>query len=697
MLAFISVLDKLFALSRTTGDKDAMRCSQKRFVIELLLCSFLLIGFLGQGHAEELQQDPQDQQNGEPLKHLSLEQLGQIEVTTATKEPEEVWKTPAAVYVLTQEDIRRSGATNIPELLRLVPGVEVAQIDSDHWAIGIRGFQSGFSKGLLVLIDGRSVYTPLFEGVYWEVQDVVLEDVDRIEVIRGPGGTIWGANAVDGVINIITKSAKDTHGQLASVGGGSVDEGMGTFRYGGGNGRGFDYRVYGTAFADGPEHHLDNDNFDSWQMGQAGFRMDWSNQSPNSWTVQGDIYKGSDGERKQIGTYVPPALLTVDDSADVSGGNILGRWRHALDNGGDMQLQVYYDRTYRNGVQLGESRNTFDADFVNHLHLARHQDFIWGLGARVSPSTLIENAPTAVFLPLRQTDSVYSGFIQDEIPIVEERLSVILGTKLEHNNFSGFQVQPGARLLWTQNAHHTFWASITRAVRDPGRLDDDLQLTGFVQSNPLIYIRIEGDPSFKSESTVSTEAGYRTLISPKFYVDVSAFHNVYENLSSYGNIFFSNETVDGVSFLLINVPYANGLHGSGNGVEIAPDWKLFRWWELKGSYSYVQLDLSGTDTGTAAADMGSSPHHEVKIESHFDLSKRFELDPMYRYVSALASGPIPAYQTADLRFGWRFINHFELSVVGQNLFQPIHAEYAGDPGPLVFIRRSAYAKLTWVK
>ena len=674
-----------------------MRCTQKRSFVELTFCALLFLGVAGLVRAEDLPQNPADQPGDQSLKELSLEQLGQVEITTATKAPEEVWRTPAAVYVLTQDDIRRSGATSIPEVLRLVPGVEVAQVDSDHWAIGVRGFQSGFSKGLLVLIDGRSVYTPLFEGVYWEVQDVVLEDVERIEVIRGPGGTIWGPNAVDGVINIITKSAKDTHGQLASVGGGTVNEGMGTFRYGGGNGKGFDYRVYGTAFADGPEHHLDGDNFDTWQMGQAGFRMDWSNEGSNRWTLQGDLYRGSDGERKQVATYVPPALNTIDDSADVSGGNILARWQHKLDNGGDMQLQVYYDRTYRNGVQLGESRNTFDVDFVNHLRLARHQDFIWGVGARISPSNLIENAPTAVFLPLHETDSVYSGFIQDEIPIVKDKLSFTVGTKLEHNNFSGFQVQPSARLLWMQSPHRTFWASITRAVRDPGRLDDDLQLTGFVQNNPLIYLRIEGDPSFKSESTVSTEAGYRTLLSPKFYVDVDAFHNVYENLSSYGNIFFTNETDQGVSFLLINVPYANGLHGSGNGVEIAPDWKPFSWWELKGSYSYVSLNISGSDSGTAAGDMGASPNHEVKIESHFDIGKRFELDPTYRYVSALAAGPIPAYQTADLRFGWHFVNHFELSLVGQNLFQPFHAEYGGDPGPLVYIRRSAYAKLTWVK
>src|SRR3984957_16629254 len=236
----------------------------------ILILMFQIVSPTGWARAQQT-----DANSSDDLKNLSLEQLGDVEVTTASKEPEEVWNTPAAIYVLTQEDIRRSGATNVPDILRLVPGVEVARIDSDHWAVGIRGFGSEFSKSVLVLIDGRSVYTPLFAGVYWELQNVLLEDVERIEVIRGPGGTIWGANAVNGVINIITKSTKDTHGALASVSGGNVDQGMGAFHYGGGNGRNFDFRIYGMAFGRAAEFHPDHVNFDEWQMGQGGFRTDW--------------------------------------------------------------------------------------------------------------------------------------------------------------------------------------------------------------------------------------------------------------------------------------------------------------------------------------------------------------------------------------------------------------------------------------
>jgi iron complex outermembrane receptor protein len=250
---------------------------------------------------------------------LTLAQLGDVQVTSVSKEPVKVQQTPAAIYVLTQEDIRRSGATSIPELLRLVPGVEVARIDSDHWSVGIRGFGSEFSKSVLVLIDGRSVYSPLFSGVYWNVQNVMLEDVNRIEVIRGPGGTIWGANAVNGVINIITKDAKDTHGALMSSSGGNVDEGMGAFRYGTGNGRGLDFRVYGIAFARAAEFHPDHSPFDQWQTGQGGFRTDWHLNQRDSLTVQGDMYKGYDGERVNISLYAPPSQTTFNDSHDVSG------------------------------------------------------------------------------------------------------------------------------------------------------------------------------------------------------------------------------------------------------------------------------------------------------------------------------------------------------------------------------------------
>ncbi len=647
-------------------------------------------------------------QSNEPLKELSLEQLGNVEVTTVSKEPEEVWKTPAAIYVLTGDDIRRSGATTIPDALRLVPGVEVAQIDSDHWAVGIRGFGSEFSKSVLVLIDGRSVYSPLFSGVYWNVQNVMLEDVDRIEVIRGPGGTIWGANAVNGVVNIITKSAKNTHGGLVSVSGGNVDQGTGDFRYGGRNGR-FNYRVYGLGFGRAAEYHPDNSSFDDWQTGQAGFRTDTQVNSRDTLTLQGDMYKGYDGERVAISFYTPPSSEYLDAPHNVAGGNLLGRWHRQIDADSDLQFQAYYDRTSRLSPQLDEIRNTYDVDFLYHRNVSVRHNLLIGAGGRWSADNITQKFATLNFVPNQETDSIYSWFLQDQISIVPDRLSVVLGSKFEHNNYSGFEVQPNARLLWTPSDRESFWAAITRAVRTPSRLDQDLQLTELVTANPPIYFRVLGSPNFESEQLLGTEAGYRRLLRAKLYLDAAFFYNDYNDLYGYGTTSIFLEPSPAPPHAVVQVPLANATAGDTTGFEIAPDWKPLNWWELRGSYSYLHLyvhdraGVAGSFNGlVTASDNGSSPHHQVEAQSLTRLPKNFELDLTFRYVSALPAqtsipaGPtVGAYSTADARLAWHPVHDFELSFVGQNLLQPYHPEFGGDDGPLVGIRRSYYAKITW--
>src|SRR2546430_4864505 len=343
----------------------------------LLVTVLLVVGLVSTSWGESRQS------NEEAVGHLtqiSLEHLGDIEVTTASKDPVTASLTPAAIYVITQEDIRRSGATSIPEILRLAPGVEVARIDSDTWSIGVRGFGSSLSRSVLVLIDGRSVYTPLFAGVWWQVQDTPLEDIERIEVIRGPGGTIWGANAVNAVINIITKNARDTHGVLASAGGGNLDQGFLNFRYGAGNGKTFDYRVYGKAFTRGPEFHANNRQFDDWRMAQTGFRTDWGLHNRDTLTVQGDLYNGDAGQSVGITTYTAPYSTNVEQNGEVAGGNLLARWKHVFGEGSDIQLQTYYDRTDRTQPNFAETRDTFDIDFIHHLVLPGRQNFLWGLG-----------------------------------------------------------------------------------------------------------------------------------------------------------------------------------------------------------------------------------------------------------------------------------------------------------------------------
>ncbi|HEY3971569.1 MAG TPA: TonB-dependent receptor [Candidatus Sulfotelmatobacter sp.] len=676
---------------------DARYWTAIRLFLDILSCLLLGAGLAGTSWAD----GPESDQNSSvTLKHLSLEQLGDVEVTTASKEPEQVWRTPAAVYVLTQEDIRRSGATSIPEVLRLVPGVEVARVNSSVWAVGIRGFGSGFSKSVLVLIDGRSVYTPLFAGVEWNLQNLLLADVDRIEVIRGPGGTIWGSNAVNGVINIITKSAKETHGELATAGAGNSDRGAGAIRYGGGHGDGFDYRAYAIGFGRSPGYHVNGDNYDDWQLGQAGFRADSSPTARDRLTVQGDLYKGHIGQQIGIAYLSPPAQLNVDGTQYVSGGNLLARWRRELSGGSDFQVQAYYDRTYRLGPQLGETRNTFDFDAIHHFVLQRNE-IVWGLGARWSPSDLIQTVATVNFLPHHEADNLYSLFAQDQIAIVQNKLWLTVGSKFEHNIFTGWENQPSGRVLWTPTPHQTFWGAVSRAVRTPSRVDEDLQLTGFVSNAPPapLYVCVCDNGKFVSETLLSYEAGYRKLVNSRLYLVVAAFHNKYNDLESYGNATVSIVSSPPPGYTLLSLPFANGIMGSTNGGEIAPDWKAARWMELKASYSYLSMDLldkpTHTKTSYVSTYEGSSPHHEATAQAILTLPKRFEFDPAYRYVAALPAQGVKSYSTADAWLGWNLASRLELSVTGQNLLQPHHAEFGGDPTGLVGVKRSVYGQVTW--
>jgi iron complex outermembrane recepter protein len=674
-------------------------------------CLAGIIGFLlvstQQLLSESPHNGPSDTGSAQDLKQMSLEQLGNVEVTTASKKPEQIWQTPAAIYVLTQEDIRRSGVTTIPEALRLVPGVEVARIDSDHWAVGVRGFGGEFSKSLLVLIDGRSVYSPLFAGVYWQVQDTLLEDVDRIEVIRGPGGTIWGANAVNGIINIITGNAKDTHGTLASLGGGDIDQATGGWRFGGANGKGIDYRVYGKGFIRNHEFNPDGVHFDEWRMGQLGFRTDWMTNARDTLNVQGDMYIGRDGERVDASYYSPPSVVLINSPNSTSGGNVIAGWRRQMSENSDIEARTYFDRTTRFSPQADETRNTYDLDLLYHFRVEGRQDALLGAGARWSHDDITQKLETLSFTPPQETDSIYSWFIQDQIKMVPNRLSLILGSKFEHNNRSGFEVQPNGRLLWTPTPHQTVWGAFTRAVRTPSRLDQDLQLSDFIEAvppTPAYFLRVVGSKDFRSERLLGTEAGYRTLVASRLYLDLCVFRNEYNDLYGYGAGSVFLERTPTPAHFVLQAPLANALKGDTSGGEIAPDWKPAQWLEVKGSYSYLHLyvhDKAGfTDTSNTAVDNGSSPHHQVVLQGRFHIPEGFEFDPTYRYVSSLPFQNVAAYHTADARFGWQPSPHWDLSLAGRNLLQPHHPEFGSyvytNPAS-VGIEREIYAKITWTR
>jgi iron complex outermembrane receptor protein len=632
----------------------------------------------------------------EPLKRLSLEQLAQTEITSVSKEPVSAFQTPAAIRILTHDEIINSGARTIADVLRLVPGVEVGQIDSNEWAVGVRGFQGKLSRAVLVLIDGRSVYTPLFAGVYWEMQDVMLEDIDRIEIIRGPAGTIWGSNAVNGVINIITKNARNTHGMLVTVGGGTMQQGFADWRYGAGNDD-LSYRVWGKAFNTGAQHHSDGKNFDDWRRGQAGFRIDWKSSDRDAITIQGDGYSAEAGQSVRLNFFSPPSNPVVEGNRRFNGQNIMASWRRVLSPASDFQLLTYYDRTQREELSYKEVRHTFDADFIHHLAWGR-QDITWGLGTRISPSTFIQKVPTVDFLPHDDTYNIFSAFLQDDLVLVRDRLNLTIGSKFEHTTYSGFNYQPGARLAWTPNRQHILWGAVTRAVRTASRIEEGFNLSALAAPNPPIFFRLVGDGKFEPEESIGYELGYRKYLTSLGFFSASLFHNRYDDLLSIESRPGELETTP-VPHQVIPLDLRNGILAKSTGGELTALWDAREWMRLRVSYAYVHVDAkrkpASNDASTVRQLEGDTPRHKVVIQDSITLPREFQLDLTYRYVSAIPNQLIKGYSTADFSLRRPLGRQFEVQLVGRNLLQPSHAEYGGNPGGLVGIRRSGYVSLTW--
>ncbi len=646
------------------------------------------------------------------LKALSLEELSALEVTTPSKEPQRALKVPVAIYVITGDDIRRSGATCIPEALRSAPGVEVERIDGNKWSIGIRGFGSRLSRSVLVLMDGRTVYTTLFAGTYWEVQDTYMDDIDRIEVIRGPGGTIWGPNAVDGVINVITKSSKETQGIRASATGGTYEQGAADARYGGQSGN-LSYRFYGKGFTRAPEYHPDGQNFDDWRAAQGGFRLDWKRGNRDDFTLQGDIYDEKAGEQVNATSYSPPYTQNINGNALLAGGNVLARWKRTSGEGDDIQVQLYYDRTSRHEPNLADIRNTFDADFQQRIKAPARQEISWGLGGR---AFLIDD-PVVVsglqFLPVKRTDWLATGFLQDEIGLVKDRLTLTLGTKLLKTNFTGVEFEPSARLAWTPSDRHTFWAAYTHAVRTPSDAEENFSLLGYVGPvTPTLqaFARFNPNTSFAPEQLNGFEAGYRRLFRKNVYFDLSTFLNHYHNLFSEDLVGgFAYESTPAPLHLVLPAQFRNDLYGRTEGFEIAPEWRPAPFWRLRASYSYLDMHIrtvpGAPEVGTAKNIEGGSPRSEVAFQSDLDIAKTMQFGVRYRYISDLScpatssSGQcetVAGYSSADVRFAWKPRPAWEIAAVGQNLLQPRHIEDVGDPTTLVGIVRGGYLKLTWI-
>jgi iron complex outermembrane recepter protein len=652
---------------------------------------------------------PQQASDIPDVTAMSMEDLMNMQVTSVSKRSQKLADAAGAVFVITQDDIRRSGATNIPEALRMVPGIQVARIDENKWAIASRGFNGRFDNKLLVLIDGRSVYTPLFSGVYWNVQDVMLEDVDRIEVIRGPGATLWGANAVDGVINIITKPAQSTQSAVVTAGGGTEERGATNVRYGGKVGQDTYYRAYGKYFNFGPSVYPNtdlaaNDNWDAWR---GGFRTDWSPSGPNSLTLQGDVHRSKFGETLTIPSLTAPFTDTFPNQGSFSGGNILGRWNHAFATS-TMSLQMYYDHTKLIDDSLFTDRqNIFDIDFQHSFHPGSNHEVVWGLGYRAINDNN-DSSFTVAIQPNRLTLNQFSAFAQDEISFADRRLRLTLGSKLEHNEFTGFDFEPNARLLWNLTKTQSVWTAVSRAVRTPAITEEGLQLNSAVippggpgNPTPLPAIAaILGNHQFQSEDLLAYELGYRMQVSSNFSADVATFYNQYSNLRTAEP---GPPVVEGSPIptdVLVPFVAANNMGGGTYGGEVFGDWRVLPKWRLLGSYSYLQMSLRKNSNSLDPLPdnpAGSSPHNQVYLRSSLDLGRHFEHDFIVRHVGSLPGLNIPSYNSLDMHVSWKAASGIELSIGSQNLLNDRHLEFIPDflnTAPTE-VKRTVYGQITW--
>lgn len=610
------------------------------------------------------------------LSQVSLEDLMNIKVTSVSKKEQKMSQAAAAIFVITQEDIVRSGATNIPDLLRMVPGMDVSQINANTWAVSARGFNDQFSNKLLVLIDGRAVYTPLLGGVNWDTQDVPLEDIDRIEVIRGPGAVIWGANAVNGVINIVTKKAADTQGALVTAGGGTEVQAEGTVQYGGTICGNTAYRVFSDYFDDNSLPAVGGGSGeDNWNLLHGGFRADSKISSRDSLTVQGDLYTGQEGATIiHVFSVEPPVAGNLNVDTQLSGGNILGRWDHTFSSRSDTTFQFYFDNYERNGPESEETRNTVDFDFSQHWVWGSRQDVIWGAGYRRTWDNTLGTIDQA-FNPPDAALQLFTFFVQDTILLQPDRLFSTVGTKVENNYFTGFELEPSVRLAWTPSNWLTFWSAVSRAERSPTQRNIGLNAALGVLPDPSgsstpVESVLYGNPTFQSEHVVAYEAGFRAQANKRLSIDVSAFFNHYDHLETLepGPEVF--EPSPAPARFVMPITFGNLMYGTTEGGELSTNLKLTDRWTLSPGYAFLEMHLhtepSSLDTTSVTEYQGSNPQHQAQLRSHVDLSHGLSWDASAYFVGALPIQGVP------ILYAHRYATAMEAG--GRGGYQPGGAE-----------------------
>ncbi|HVV02456.1 MAG TPA: TonB-dependent receptor [Verrucomicrobiae bacterium] len=633
----------------------------------------LVLGWIFSAHAaEDVSPDlaaASEAQSVAAYKGMSLEELMNQDVTSVSRQPEPYREAPASIQVVTHDDIVDFGAASIPEALRLADNLDVAQASSSTWHISARGFNSSVGNKLLVLVDGRSIYTPLFSGVIWNQQDYLMEDLDRIEVISGPGGTLWGENAVNGVINIVTKDAKETQGLYTEVGGGTWLQDFVGLRYGGMISSNTYFRVYGKYFDRGPEEYRDGSSaHDGWNRGQAGFRVDADAAAGNPLTVEGegfggfsDVMPGGEGTPKATGT--------------TSGGHILGRWTHTFAEDSDFNLQMYYDRTDLEAPfqglgaippgPLGDALDTYDLDFQDRFGLGTRQRITWGAEYRFTHD-VVSQAPLVAFLPAVLDQNLFSAFLQDEIKLYRE-LYLTLGSKIEHNDYTGLEYEPSARLQLNLTEHQTLWGAVSRAIRAPSRYDRDLY-----EPNPAYSLLLVGNDTFRSEDVIAYELGYRAQLAKRVSGSIAGFFNQYDHLRTLN---LRNSTT-------LPAIFENNLRGYTYGTEISLTYQALDWWRLHAGYDLLEEHLRTGPGGDLQGGLAETadPKHQVFLRSSMDLPGRVSLNAALRWIDTIQNnsgavvGRVPAYAELDLRLAWQATKNVEFSIVGQNLLHEQHLE-----------------------
>ena len=642
------------------------------------------------------------------LSAMSLEDLMKVEVRSVSRKDQPLAHTPGAVFVITQEDIRRSGASSIPELLRMVPGIQVAQISSSQWAVSARGFNSRLADKMQVLIDGRSVYNDLYGGVFWDQNDVLLEDVERIEVIRGPGATMWGSNAVNGVINVITKKAQDTQGGLAVAETGKAERSGGAVRYGGRAGDNLYYRAYTKYFDSGNFQRADGSPaFDGWESVRGGGRLDWDPNQRDTLSFSGDVYRGNG--RQELNPTAPYVTgQGFPDTIGFSGGYGLGRWERRLANS-DFAVQIYYNREARQEYIGAGTLHTVDFDFQHHIRLGARHDLIWGMGSRMMRDHA--DPGHTPFSGNAFRDNLLSAFVQDDIGLVRDRLVLTVGSKFEHNSYTGLEAEPNVRLMWTPTDAQSLWASVSRAVRLPTVQDRGLSMQQPYTGLPFVGAPTDpalaqlpvvadwlGNPRFRSEDVLAYEAGYRRQISSQVAVDVATFVNRYSDLQSMEQN--TPYVVAGPNpFLMVPFVYGNAMRGTTWGVETAATWRPADSWRLEASYSWLDGRLKyGSMTGVPFESDPSlhAPKNTVDLRAAWDWTRSLSLDTSLYYVSGIAEYQVPQHLRTDIHVACKLGESGEISAGAENLTGPPHYEFVPDDYVgYSRIPRSAYLKLVW--